>query len=69
MINVGDVVEWRSDDLPYGKGRNPGRGTVMETRDDLIDGHEAAVVWFVGWRREPMWFPQPSLIVRARADQ
>jgi len=67
MIKVGDVVEWRGDDLPYGKGRNPGRGTVMETRGTHISNAHAAVIWFTGWRREPMWFPQANMILCARA--
>ena len=66
MINVGDVVEWRGDGLPYGADRNPGRGTVMGTRGRELRS-EAAVVWFTGWRRESMWFNQYSLILVSRA--
>jgi hypothetical protein len=66
VINVGDVVEWHSDDLPYGADRNPGRGTVTGTRGEQL-GSEAAVVWFTGWRRESMWFNQYSLILVSRA--
>ena len=67
VINVGDVVEWFEDHLPYGADRNPGRGTVTGTRGNWVDGREAAVVWFTGWRRESMWFNQCSLILVARA--
>jgi hypothetical protein len=66
MIKVGDVVEWHLDDLPYGKDRNPGCGTVMATRARGIST-QAAVIWFTGRRREPMWFPQANLILVARA--
>ena len=67
-IRAGDVVEWFKDDLPYGADRNPGRGTVTDTRGNWVDGHEAAVIWFTGWRRESMWFNQYSLILVSRAE-
>jgi hypothetical protein len=67
LIRVGDVVEWFEDDLPYGADRNPGRGTVTDTRGNDISGREAAVIWFTGWRRESMWFNQCSLILMSRA--
>ena len=70
-IRVGDVVEWSKwfeDDLPYGADRNPGRGTVTDTRGNWVDGHEAAVIWFTGRRRESMWFNQYSLILVSRAE-